>query len=206
VGSQVRVLLGSPSFSTSYGWRLRQPFFVCGKFVAISTIACQLGYAAHLPSSVACIASLFGSIDGPSLSNFDYVDTGIGNTRPESVTQITSGESRVDIFLSLFERARNSDYRYSVLGGKNVFVKHRSSLIRLEDFFYEEPPVFWFVDGSSLDGNTFTPLKTKYAPYDRDKIAVWKGEGVDLRKESQGVAKAKDTVDLLGLLVWRQSH
>jgi hypothetical protein len=64
--------------------------------------------------------------------------------------EIASGESRAEISLSLFEQAGSSDYRYSVLGGKKIFVKHRSSLIRLQDFFYEEPPVFWFVDGSSL--------------------------------------------------------
>jgi superfamily II DNA or RNA helicase len=108
---------------------------------------------------------------------------------------IVSTESRVQMALSLFENEQTSDYRFSVVDGQGgVFLKHRSVLIALGDFCYEDPPVIWFVDGSSLEGNTFTPLKTQYAPYDREKIASWDWAGVDLRKESQGLAKAKDTI------------
>jgi superfamily II DNA or RNA helicase len=109
--------------------------------------------------------------------------------------EIVSTESRVQMSLKVFEKDLNKDYLFSVVDGQGgVFLKHRSALIPLEDFFYEDPPVFWFVDGSSLEGNTFTALKTQYAPYDRGKISAWDWAGVDLRKESQGLAKAKDTI------------
>jgi len=109
--------------------------------------------------------------------------------------QIVSGDSRVEMSLAISENDRNSDYRYTILDrGREILLKHGSALIPLVDFFYEEPPVIWFADGSSLEGNTFTPLKAKYPPYDRDKIVVGIWDGIDLRKESQGVAKARDTI------------
>jgi len=64
----------------------------------------------------------------------------------------------------------------------------------LEEFFYKDAPVIWFADGSSLEGNIYTPLKTKYAPYDANKIITWDWTGVNLAVESQGVAKQKDSI------------
>jgi hypothetical protein len=64
----------------------------------------------------------------------------------------------------------------------------------MTEFFYEHPPVIWFSDGSSLEGNQHVPLKTPSIPYDRDKITVWDWAAVNLRKESQGFEKAADSV------------
>jgi hypothetical protein len=108
--------------------------------------------------------------------------------------EITSGDWKLELTLSLFEYKEAADYRFDVKGDKRVSVRYRGSEISLKDFFYRDPPVLWFVDGSSLEGSTFTPLKTKYEPYDTEKIFAWNWDGIDLRKESQGVAKAKDTI------------
>jgi helicase-like protein/type III restriction/modification enzyme restriction subunit len=108
--------------------------------------------------------------------------------------KISSDEASVEIILTLFEESGIPDCRFSVVGGRKVWVKHRSSLVALEDYFNEESPIIWFVDGSSLEGNKFTPLKTKYPPYDNRKIDPWNWPGVDLTKESQGVAKESDSI------------
>lgn len=108
--------------------------------------------------------------------------------------EITAGDWRLELKFNLFEYEESADYRFEVKGDRRVSVRYRGSEIPLEDFFYRDPPVVWFVDGSSLEGSTFSLLKTKYEPYDTDKIFAWNWQGIDLRKESQGVAKAKDTI------------
>src|SRR5215216_4622969 len=108
--------------------------------------------------------------------------------------EIASGDWKIELSLHLFEDDETAHYRFEVIGNRQVSVKYRGVDIAIEDFFYEEPPIVWFVDGSSLEGTTFTPLKTKYEPYDTEKILAWTWDGIDLRKESQGVAKAKGTI------------
>lgn len=108
--------------------------------------------------------------------------------------EILSGDWKTQLSLQVFVEDESSDYRFSITDGKRVNVKYRGSEVPIEQFFYREPPVCWFVDGSSLEGNTFTQLKAKYQPYDNEKISAWDWSGIDLRKESQGVAKAKDSI------------
>ena len=107
---------------------------------------------------------------------------------------ISSGDATIEVQLDLFERDGVKDYRFSVRDGKKVAVHFGSSEIPLEDFFYDDPPILWFASGASLEGNTFTPLKTKYPPYPREKIVVWDWQGVDLRKEAQGAAKDRESI------------
>ena len=64
----------------------------------------------------------------------------------------------------------------------------------LADFLYDDPPMIWFANGASLEGNTYTPLKTVYPPYPREKIVHWTWTGIDLRVESQGVEKRADSI------------
>lgn len=107
---------------------------------------------------------------------------------------LSSGTERVQLKLVLFEKNGLKDYRFQRGGSGKLWVKHRATLAQVEDFFDEHPPVIWFVDGSSLEGNKFTPLKKKYLPYDRQKIQAWDWTGVDLRKESQGITKRSDSI------------
>lgn len=107
---------------------------------------------------------------------------------------ISSGDAAVELQLNLFERETVKDYQFSVCDGRTVTVHFGSSELPLADFFYEDPPILWCADGASLEGNTFTSLKTKYAPYQREKIIAWDWRGVDLRKEAQGPAKDKESI------------
>lgn len=108
--------------------------------------------------------------------------------------QLTSASLHLEFKLVLFEEDGYKDYRFEPLAGQTAYVKYRSSLVPLQEFFYKDSPVIWFADGSSLEGNAYTPLKTKYAPYDRNKIVTWDWKGVNLAVESQGVAKQKDSI------------
>ncbi|MEW6211582.1 MAG: DEAD/DEAH box helicase family protein [Acidobacteriota bacterium] len=108
--------------------------------------------------------------------------------------EISSDTACIEILLVLFEEGEVKDYSFSVAGNEKVYIRHKSSQTTIEDFFYEHPPKIWFVDGASLEGNKLTQLKTKYDPYDRQKIDAWDWSGVDLTKESQGISKRTDSI------------
>jgi len=59
--------------------------------------------------------------------------------------------------------------------------------ILIEEFLYENPMVWWFVDGSVLFGNDYTALKQLIPGYPKDHILgrIW--DGVNLSKESQKI-------------------
>ena len=109
---------------------------------------------------------------------------------------ITSDSQRAELELQLFEEHESPNYRFVVHGTRNVQVR-RGSLAAAEnvaDFFYSNPPLIWFSDGSSLEGNQYVQLKVAYPPYDTTKIQAWDWYGVDIRKESQGVRKEPDSI------------
>ncbi|MFC1911963.1 hypothetical protein ACFLXG_02245 [Chloroflexota bacterium] len=110
--------------------------------------------------------------------------------------EICSDATSVEFVLSLFEENDIQDYRITTTRGINVLVRHGANALplKLEDFFYENPPLIWFADGSSLEGNSLTELKTKYGPYQREKILCWDWTGTNLRKESQGITKESDSI------------
>jgi superfamily II DNA or RNA helicase len=87
-----------------------------------------------------------------------------------------------------------SDYRFRILSGSRVVVRQNKREWLLEDFFYENPPPIWFADGSSLEGNRLTRLGRNYEPYERQKIEVWSWSGINLKTESQGITKRRDSI------------
>ncbi len=81
---------------------------------------------------------------------------------------LASEKERAELQLEFFEEgegeSRIPNYRFSVLDDRQVKVHHGSSQgENVESFFYYDPPVIWFADGSSLEGNQHVPLK-EYAP------------------------------------------
>jgi len=108
--------------------------------------------------------------------------------------QVFSEDVSVTLQLALWEDAGTKDYRVTVVDAKRVLFGRGLSRVPIEEFFSENPPVIWFADGSSLEGNLFTPLKARYPPYAREKIQTWNWQGIDLRKESQGIDRDPDSI------------
>ena len=96
--------------------------------------------------------------------------------------------------LRLEESAGVKDYRFAAESGHTAAIKRGKRTTALEDFFYENPPIIRFADGSSLEGNIFTALKERYAPYPADQIRTWDWTGVDITVESQGQAKKPHSI------------
>ncbi len=107
---------------------------------------------------------------------------------------IASESTQIKVELQLFEENEVPNYRFIVLSHQTAQVRRRTTVSRLTDFFYANPPMFWFADGSALDGNQYVGLTKSVSPYDAVKIEVWDWTGVDIRKESQGTAKDQNSI------------
>lgn len=107
---------------------------------------------------------------------------------------ISSGRAGAEFTLTVFREGDVKDFRVSAAGGRKVLIRHGPNTSRLEDFFYENPPVVWFADGSSLKGNCFTELNRNLSPYPKDRVEAWDWRGVNIRKESQGMNRDTDSI------------
>ena len=98
--------------------------------------------------------------------------------------------------LALFEEEEILNYRFLPRGDTTVQVRRgeRAGAENIISFFYNNPPVVWFADGSSLEGNQHVELKSTHPPYAAEKIEPWDWTGVDFRKESQGPGKIPDSI------------
>ncbi|UCH95728.1 MAG: DEAD/DEAH box helicase family protein [Candidatus Aminicenantes bacterium] len=107
---------------------------------------------------------------------------------------IRSGEVEIRLKLKLFGNKQKKGFRFVNLSETKVMIKYGRREKKLEEYFDENPPTILFVDGSSLEGNLYTELQKKVKSYDRTKIKVWEWEGIDLKKESQGITKRPDSI------------
>jgi hypothetical protein len=108
--------------------------------------------------------------------------------------EIDGDQAHASFTLELFEKDGQQDFRFVTTDQVRIR-KGDSGRDRLvAEFLSENPPKIWFVDGSSLEGNEYVELKGDRPPYDAAKIMVWDWSGVDIRKESQGSARAADSV------------
>ena len=103
---------------------------------------------------------------------------------------IRSEETNLELKLTLSDR----DYHFSTIGNETVSVNQGKKTLPIEDFFYSNPPIIWFVDGSSLEGNDYTELKKNFEPYPKEKIQTWNWREIDITKETQGIMKAADSI------------
>lgn len=95
--------------------------------------------------------------------------------------QVLSNNGRYDDFK--IERIEGYDEIYLVKVGKKQYT--------FEDYMYQNPVTWWFVDGSSLVGNDFIELKQMTPGYPKEKIISKDWIGVDLSNEAQGIDPKK---------------
>ena len=87
-----------------------------------------------------------------------------------------------------------SDYQFILEGSKKLLLKYGSKESKIEDFFYKFPPTIFFIDGSTLEGNSFTPLKKRFPPFSKNRIVDWNWEGTNICNESLGLEKRSDSI------------
>jgi superfamily II DNA or RNA helicase len=108
---------------------------------------------------------------------------------------IVSEKERAELQLELFESEEVPSYRFSVSKGTRVLVcRQHAEPENVTEFFDKFAPVFWFSDGSQLEGNQYVELKSTHPAYDAAKIEAWDWTGIDIRKESQGALKDSNSI------------
>jgi superfamily II DNA or RNA helicase len=107
------------------------------------------------------------------------------------VFEINSETERIELELQLFETRTGPNYRFAFRGEGRASMRRGSAAqpVSLDEFFYEDPPIIWFRDGSFLEGNQHVPLKVTYPPYDIEKIEAWDWSDTLITNEAQGIAK-----------------
>lgn len=85
---------------------------------------------------------------------------------------------------------------YEQTGGAAPMVRRGKRVTPLLDVFKEDPPHVYFADGDLLVANELFELSRDetFRPYDPDNIEAADWSGTDISKESQGVAKAPDSI------------
>ncbi|HIG96006.1 hypothetical protein A3D62_02475 [Candidatus Kaiserbacteria bacterium RIFCSPHIGHO2_02_FULL_49_11] len=106
---------------------------------------------------------------------------------------IKSGEITSDFTLTLQENGDNKTYEFSKNTRDEAKILYRGETA-LTEFFNENPPIFWFADGSSLEGNTYIELNETPPAIADNKVEVWDWQGTDIQAESQGVNKRQDSI------------
>lgn len=109
---------------------------------------------------------------------------------------VASESEEATMELEFFAAADIPNYRFVSRGGRNLRFRRgeRAEARNAVDFFYDDPPVIWFSDGSALEGVQHVELKGEGPRYDPAQIRVWDWDGVNIRKESQGEQREWDSI------------
>ncbi|MFA5064313.1 MAG: DEAD/DEAH box helicase family protein [Dehalococcoidia bacterium] len=108
--------------------------------------------------------------------------------------EIVSSAVNAKYKLSFHGKDETADFAISQIGGLPLTVKYGTKTERVIDFMSANPPVIWFADGSCLEGNIYTEIKSHYDPYPISKIVAWDWTGINIKKESQGISKHIDSI------------
>lgn len=92
--------------------------------------------------------------------------------------------------------ANNGTPYFSVqsVDGAEATIHYRGGSMGLREFFEEQPPTFWFADGSSLTGIEFVALRTQPVPFPKERIQHWDWTGTKIRAESQGLERNPESI------------
>lgn len=159
---------------------------------------------AAMPISIDWPESLYAEPESAlSFLRADEPATHIWNVSIELVDATEDGPLLFRIFSESWEAhfklvlpsddASVADYRFEPVR-QSAALRCRNSVYDIVYFFDENPPVFWFADGSCLEGNLLVKLSSEVTAFDRDKIEVWDWTGTNISKEAQGVARESDSI------------
>jgi superfamily II DNA or RNA helicase len=119
----------------------------------------------------------------------------LGPAEKGSLQFAVSGLGKRAVFeLELFARDGEPDFRFKTCGGSIAEIVKGGTKKSLCEFFNDEPPTFWFVNGASLVGHRYVRLRSEPEPFPRQRIDVWDWSGIDITKESQKIEKRADSI------------
>lgn len=134
-------------------------------------------------------------IDGTTVyrhdADIELVDPADGGPLAFSVA---SESATLTFELILKKEGENPDFSIQARNGANASISYRGQTMSLKDFFEQEPPTFWFADGSSLTGIEHVALRTQPVPFPKERLQYWDWTGTKIRVESQGIERNPESV------------
>lgn len=100
---------------------------------------------------------------------------------------LLSEQATASFELALMQTRGSHDFAIRPTDTANATIFYRGRPTPLDEFFAEEPPTFWFADGSSLTGIEFVALRQQPEPFPRQRIEAWDWSGTSIRTESQRI-------------------
>ncbi|VVD99909.1 DNA helicase [Pandoraea communis] len=132
-------------------------------------------------------------IDGISSALFDV------DLQPDSYAE--DGPLRIRLRTpdgdSVYEvRFVADDLSFVLVEGSAAYIVIGRKRESLDQWFGSEPPTLYFADGSTLVRNELfkLPPTERRVAFDRGRLTTWNWDGVNLRKESQGVEKDPESI------------
>lgn len=107
---------------------------------------------------------------------------------------VSSDLAKIAFELVLSEVDGMIDFSVRPTDGAEAAISLRSKTQDLASFFEENPPTFWFADGSSLTGFEYVELRKPPDTFPRDRIEAWDWTGTNIRSESQDSERKHDSI------------
>jgi hypothetical protein len=107
---------------------------------------------------------------------------------------ISSSAACAQFELRLIEKNGAPEYAIQTTDASYATITYRGRSMPFGDFFEEEPPTFWFADGSSLSGIEYVALRKQPEPFPRARIEAWEWAGTRIRVESQGIERNPESI------------
>lgn len=86
-------------------------------------------------------------------------------------------------------------YKIIAVKKSGITIRYRRNEYSLADFFEENPPCIKFVDQSILEGNYLVKINQgQLSLFNERRLEPWNWDGVDIRKESQGPSRDKESI------------
>lgn len=93
---------------------------------------------------------------------------------------------KLELITNTTTNINSSDYKITKTSTHPLFVRIGSQPeIEIESFFNKHPPIFWFADGSYLQGNDYIKFQEQILLYPQEKLIAWNWNGVSLNEESE---------------------
>jgi superfamily II DNA or RNA helicase len=96
-------------------------------------------------------------------------------------------EFQMDLSERIDDQESIAEYSITKLSNVLVTVVIGRRQFTIEEFFKEYVPIFWFIDGSFLDGNRYVTATQQLPPFPKERIMARDWTGTDIGNEPQGV-------------------
>ncbi len=146
---------------------------------------------------ILCDHNIELEVDGTKFS-IDDADLEIipNDTKDFIEFKIAHEETETIYRLKIIPQDEDSTFIIEKKSGSNFSIFSENGNTLLTEYWRERPPFIRFADGSFLEGNILARVREKAIAFDKNKIIDWdwKSLGTDIRKESQGKEKSKDSI------------